>query len=156
MNINLEHYRVFYYVGKTGAITQAAEHLSISQPAVNQTLKQLEQQLGTVLFVRTAKGVRFTAEGEMLYSYVARGDECIRNGEDKLMQLLVYNPRKRFRIPVGNDFSIWDMKQTYIIEPEEQFMSMGKSTPFSGWRVWGKCLATVCDGKLVLMDKVRK
>ena len=88
MNINLEHYRVFYYVGKTGAITQAAEQLSISQPAVSQALKQLEQQLGTVLFVRTAKGVRFTAEGEMLYSYVARGYECIQNGEDKLMQML--------------------------------------------------------------------
>ena len=88
MNVNLEHYRVFYYVGKTGAITQAAEQLSISQPAVSQALKQLEQQLGTVLFVRTAKGVRFTAEGEMLYSYVARGYECIRNGEDKLMQML--------------------------------------------------------------------
>jgi dihydroorotase len=89
----------------------------------------------------------------LLYTYLVK-EEIITM--DKLMQLLVYNPRKRFRIPVGNDFSIWDMKQTYIIEPEEQFLSMGKSTPFSGWRVWGKCLATVCDGKLVLMDKVRK
>ena len=89
----------------------------------------------------------------LLYTYLVK-EEIITM--DKLMQLLVYNPRKRFRIPVGNDFSIWDMKQTYIIEPEEQFLSMGRSTPFSGWRVWGKCLATVCDGKLVLMDKVRK
>jgi dihydroorotase len=89
----------------------------------------------------------------LLYTYLVK-EEIITM--DKLMQLLVYNPRKRFHIPVGNDFSIWDMKQTYIIEPEEQFLSMGKSTPFSGWRVWGKCLATVCDGKLVLMDKVRK
>ena len=89
----------------------------------------------------------------LLYTYLVK-EEIITM--DKLMQLLVYNPRKRFRLPVGNDFSIWDMKQTYIIEPEEQFLSMGRSTPFSGWRVWGKCLATVCDGKLVLMDKVRK
>ena len=89
----------------------------------------------------------------LLYPYLVK-EEIITM--EQLMQLLVYNPRKRFRIPVGNDFSIWDMKQTYIIEPEEQFMSMGKSTPFSGWRVWGKCLATVCDGKRVLMDKVRK
>ena len=89
----------------------------------------------------------------LLYTYLVK-EEIITM--DKLMQLLVYNPRKRFHIPVGNDFSIWDMKQTYIVEPEEQFLSMGRSTPFAGWRVWGKCLATVCDGKLVLMDKVRK
>ena len=89
----------------------------------------------------------------LLYSYLVK-EEIITM--DRLMQLLVYNPRKRFHIPMGNDFSIWDMRQSYIIEPKEQFLSMGKSTPFSGWRVWGKCLATVCDGKLVLMDKVRK
>jgi dihydroorotase len=89
----------------------------------------------------------------MLYSYLVK-EEIITM--DRLMQLLVYNPRKRFHIPMGNDFSIWDMRQSYIIEPKEQFLSMGKSTPFSGWRVWGKCLATICDGKLVLMDKVRK
>ena len=89
----------------------------------------------------------------LLYTYLVK-EEIITM--DRLMQLLVYNPRKRFHIPMGNDFSIWDLRQSYIIEPKEQFLSMGKSTPFSGWRVWGKCLATVCDGKLVLMDKVRK
>ncbi len=89
----------------------------------------------------------------LLYTYLVKENIITL---DRLMQLLVYNPRKRFRIPMGTDFSIWDMKQTYIIEPEEQFLSMGKATPFSGWRVWGKCMATVCDGKLVLMDKVRK
>ena len=43
----------------------------------------------------------------------------------------------------------------YLIDPEE-FQSQGKSTPFSGWRVYGRCLATVCDGKLVWLEKVRK
>ena len=47
MNTNLEHYRIFYYAGKYGSITQAAEELSISQPAVSQALKQLEHTLGT-------------------------------------------------------------------------------------------------------------
>jgi dihydroorotase len=89
----------------------------------------------------------------LLYTYLVKENVITM---ERLMQLLVYNPRKRFHIPIGNDFSIWDLRQTYVIEPEEQFLSMGKSTPFSGWRVWGKCLATVCDGKLVLMDKVRK
>ncbi len=89
----------------------------------------------------------------LLYSYLVR-DNIITM--DQLIQLMVTNPRKRFGLPLGCDFSIWDLRQTYTIEPEEQFQSMGKSTPFSGWRVWGRCLATVCDGKLVWMEKVRK
>ena len=44
---NLEYYKVFYYVGKLGSLTHAAEELSISQPAVSQALKQLEDTLGT-------------------------------------------------------------------------------------------------------------
>ncbi len=39
MNANLEHYRIFYYAGKYGSITQAAEERAISQPAVSQALK---------------------------------------------------------------------------------------------------------------------
>ncbi len=89
----------------------------------------------------------------LLYSYLVKENVITM---EQLLKLLVVNPRKRFNIQPGCDFSIWDLKNTYIIEPEEQFQSMGKSTPFDGWRVWGRCLATVCDGKLVWMDKVRK
>ena len=67
---------------------------------------------------------------------------------DKLMELLVVNPRKRFNIPLGNDFSIWDLEACYTVDPAD-FLSMGKATPFAGWTVQGKCMATVCDGKIV-------
>ena len=67
---------------------------------------------------------------------------------DKLMELLVINPRKRFNIPLGNDFSIWDLEASYTVDPAD-FLSMGKATPFAGWTVQGKCMATVCDGKIV-------
>jgi len=87
----------------------------------------------------------------LLYTYLVK--ENIISLE-KLLQLLVTNPRKRFRIPMTTDFSIWDMRQSYLIDPEE-FQSQGKSTPFAGWKVWGKCMATVCDGKLVWLEKVR-
>ena len=87
----------------------------------------------------------------LLYTYLVK--ENIISLE-KLLQLLVTNPRKRFRIPMTTDFSIWDLRQSYVIDPEE-FQSQGKSTPFFGWKVWGKCLATVCDGKLVWLEKVR-
>ena len=67
---------------------------------------------------------------------------------EKLMDLLVWNPRERFGLPLGEDFSVWDLEAAYEIDPNE-FISMGKATPFAGWQVQGKCLLTVCDGKVV-------
>ena len=88
----------------------------------------------------------------LLYTYLVK-EEII--SMERLMELLVTNPRKRFGIPMGCDFSIWDLRQSYYIDPAE-FQSQGKSTPFTGWKVWGKCLATVCDSKLVWLEKVKK
>ena len=85
---NLEYYRVFYYVARCGSLTQAADKLSISQPAVSQSLHQLESTLGTRLFTRTSRGVKLTKEGELLASYVSRGLEQIELGEKKLEQML--------------------------------------------------------------------
>lgn len=85
---NLEAYKVFYYTAREQSITLAARVLSISQPAVSQSIKQLESQVGTSLFVRTSKGVRLTREGELLFSYVSRGYEQIEAGEHKLRQML--------------------------------------------------------------------
>ena len=87
INHSLEAYRVFYTVASCGSITLAAGELSISQPAVSQSIKQLEEGLKTKLFTRTSKGVRLTGEGELLYTYVAKGYEQIMLGEQKLIQL---------------------------------------------------------------------
>ena len=67
---------------------------------------------------------------------------------EKLVELLVVNPRKRFGIDLGCDFSVWDLEAESTVDPAD-FVSMGKATPFEGWTVKGKCLATVCDGKVV-------
>lgn len=88
MDISLEYYKIFYYVGKCGSISGAANELCISQPAVSQAIKQLENKLGVTLFVRKQKGVTLTAEGEILYSYVKQGYECICTGEEKLRQMV--------------------------------------------------------------------
>lgn len=85
---NLEYYKVFYYVAQAGSLTVAANKLSISQPAVSQSIKQLETTLGTKLFHRAPKGVRLTGEGELLYSYVSKGYEQIALGEERLSQML--------------------------------------------------------------------
>lgn len=88
MNISLEYYKIFYYVAKCQSITAASMELCISQPAVSQGLKQLEQELGTKLFIRTAKGVTLTNEGMTLYTYVKNGYEQIALGEQKLQEML--------------------------------------------------------------------
>ena len=67
---------------------------------------------------------------------------------EKLVELLCVNPRKRFCLPLGEDYTVWDLNAEYDIDPKN-FLSMGKATPFTGWHVNGKCVATVCGGKIV-------
>ena len=67
---------------------------------------------------------------------------------DRLVELLCVNPRKRFGLPLGSDYSVWDLEAEYTVDPAE-FLSLGKATPFEGWKVCGRCMATVCDGKTV-------
>ena len=85
---NLEYFKVFYYTAKLGSVTGAANALSISQPAVSQSLKALERSLGISLFQRAPKGVRLTAEGQLLYSHVEKGYEEIEQGVEKVKQML--------------------------------------------------------------------
>ena len=72
---------------------------------------------------------------------------------ERLMEVMVDAPRKRFNLPLGNDFSIWDLEAEYEIDPNE-FVSMGKATTFNGWKVNGRCKATVCDGRVVYKEEV--
>jgi Transcriptional regulator len=87
MDVNLEYYKVFYYVVKYNGITAAAEALSISQPAVSQAIKQLEQSVAISLFNRTPKGVRLTKEGAIFYEYIKNGYEKIKMGERRLEEM---------------------------------------------------------------------
>ena len=72
---------------------------------------------------------------------------------EQLVKLLCDNPRKRFGIPMGLDFSLWALDQSYIVNPEE-FLSMGKATPFAGSELYGRCVLTVCDGKIVWQENI--
>ncbi len=67
---------------------------------------------------------------------------------EKLMDLLVFNPRKRFQIPLGEDYTVWNLDKELTVNPAD-FLSMGKATPFEGWKVFGECVLTVCNGKVV-------
>lgn len=87
MNINLDLYRIFYVIAKSGSISAAAETLFISQPAITFQIKKLEDQLGISLFTRTKHGVILTDDGKVLFDYVKNGIESITNGENALSNL---------------------------------------------------------------------
>ena len=65
---------------------------------------------------------------------------------DKLISIMATKPRERFGIPMANDFTIWDLSQAEIIDPDS-FISLGRATPFAGCEVSGKCCLTVCGGR---------
>ena len=83
MNVDLELYRVFYTVAKNKHMTKASEELHISQPAISQSIKKLEDQLGGTLFLRSNKGMELTEEGKMFYEYVKGALELINNAENE-------------------------------------------------------------------------
>ena len=84
--VKLELYRVFREVAEAGNISLAAENLYLSQSAVSQSVKQLEQQLGTRLFLRSPRGVTLTEDGRLLFEYVRSAMGLLETGEDKLQQ----------------------------------------------------------------------
>ena len=67
---------------------------------------------------------------------------------DKLVDLLAYNARRRFDIPLGNSFSVWDLGEEFTVDPNE-FLSKGRATPLTGMKLFGRNLMTVHNGKLV-------
>ena len=85
--VNWEYYKVFYYVAATGSVSEAARQLNLSQPAVSQSIKNLERALSTKLFTRASRGVELTGEGEMLKSYVVKSFEQLSLGEEKIEQM---------------------------------------------------------------------
>lgn len=85
MHINLDSYRVFYYVAQYRSFTKAAEMLYSNQPNVTRTIKNLEQTLGCTLLNRTSRSVQLTPEGEELFSHIAPAMQQIKAGEESVL-----------------------------------------------------------------------
>lgn len=73
---------------------------------------------------------------------------------DRLVELMSFKPKKRFGIDTENDFAVFDISEAYKIDPEN-FLSMGRATPFAGREVFGRCLLTVHNGKVVYKAEAR-
>lgn len=86
--VNLDLYRVFYTVAKSGSLTKAAEELYISQPAVSRSIKQLEMQLGVTLFTRTHRGMVLSAQGgKVIFSEVERALTLLGDAEKRIAEM---------------------------------------------------------------------
>lgn len=88
MNIKLDYYKVFCKVAECQSFSGAAKKLYMTQPAVSQTIIQLEKELGISLFRRGAKGVVLTTEGHILYEYIHTAINLIEVGEQKIKEAL--------------------------------------------------------------------
>ncbi len=85
----------------------------------------------------------------LLYTYLVKKNII---SMERLTELIGTNPRKRFNIPERADcFTVWSLKDEYEINPDE-FLSKGRSTPFKGWKVNGRCLLTVCNGQVAYVS----
>ena len=102
-----------------------------------------------------AKGLEKSAFGivgiesafQLLYTYLVKENVI---SLEKLLELMIVNPRKRFNIPFDG-FTVWDLNAQSAVDPEG-FLSMGKATPFEGTPVLGRCLLTVSDNKISYID----
>ena len=84
MPINYDYYRIFYVVAQCRSFTRAAEVLKNNQPNITRCMKNLEQELGCRLFLRSNRGVTLTPEGQRLYRRVAAAAEQLELGEAEI------------------------------------------------------------------------
>jgi len=110
--------------------------------SVEEKSKGLEKSLMGIVGLETAFPI--------LYTYLVKPGVITM---ERLIELLVTKPRERFGLEIGQraDFSLWDLDGEYEIDPAE-FKSMGRNTPFTGWKVNGRCRMTVCGGEVVWTD----
>ena len=118
MKTNLELYKVFYYVAKNKNITQAANELMVSQPAVSKSIKVLEQDLNTKLFNRNKDGVSLTNAGEVLYSKINKAIELITSAEEDIDSI---NNLEQGTINIGAGNTIM---QRYLMPYIKEFHEM--------------------------------
>ena len=104
MEIRLEQYRIFYKVAVCGSFTAAAAELYLTQSAVSQAVRNLENGLGVELFIRGKRGVELTQEGELLLGYVGNALNLLEQGQSQLQRVRALEGGER-RIGVGDTIS---------------------------------------------------
>jgi len=142
MNINFELYKVFYHVASSLSFSAAARELFISQSAVSQNIKTLEDQLGCQLFSRHTKQVRLTREGELLFKQIESAYRAIKTAERNLEELRTL---QRGEIRLGATDTIC---KHFLLAPFQQFNRL-----YSGLRL--RVTNTTSPGCLKLLQEGR-
>jgi DNA-binding transcriptional LysR family regulator len=98
MHPSLRQFLAFTKVARLGSFARAAEALGTSQPALSQSIAQMEELLGLKLFQRTTRAVRMTAEGEFL---LPRAERIMAGVEEAMQALQEHAQQRRSRISIG-------------------------------------------------------
>lgn len=140
---DLNLYKIFYTVCKCKNISKAAELLFVSQPAVSKSIKTLEENLKTTLFIRSSKGVSLTPEGKLFFSYINEGLGEFLKGEnilEKIKNKEVGNIKIGVSTTIGRNYLIPKLDIFTRLYPSFKISIMNKPTVDT--------IDSVKDGKL--------
>lgn len=87
MDINYEHYRIFYHVARCKNLTTAAKILHNDQPNLSRIIRLMEHAFGCPLLIRSNRGITLTPEGERLYAHVKIAVEQFQSAEEELQMI---------------------------------------------------------------------
>lgn len=131
MALNYDLYKVFYQVAENLSFSQAAEKLYISQSAVSQNIKNLENELNTELFIRSTKKVELTKAGKILFEHIEPAFNLIESGEKSIKEI---NALKRGEIHIGandtisKDFLLPYLNKFHQLFPEIQIQITNRTS----------------------------
>ena len=138
-------------------IRSKADREALLEAAADGTLDMIATDHAPHSAEEKSRGLRRSLNGivglEVAFSALYTG--LVRGGAislERLIELMALNPRRRFRIPQRpGDFTVFDLETPFTVDPAS-FLSKGRSTPFAGWQVYGKCLLTAVDGRVAWQD----
>ena len=138
-------------------IRSKADREALLEAAADGTLDMIATDHAPHSAEEKSRGLRRSLNGivglEVAFSALYTG--LVRDGVislERLIELMALNPRRQFRIPQRpGDFTVFDLEAPFTVDPAS-FLSKGRSTPFAGWQVYGKCLLTAVDGRVAWQD----
>lgn len=137
-------------------LREEADRLALLEGIADGTIDMIATDHAPHSAAEKAKGLAGSAMGvvglecafAVLYTHLVKSGIL---SMERLLTLMSAAPKKRFGISTGKDFAVFETAQPYRIDPAE-FVSMGRATPFEGMQVYGRCILTVANGKIVYRE----
>lgn len=130
-NINLNLYKIFYEVAKCGSISAASKKLFVSQPAVSNSIRNLEEELNVKLFYRNLKGSELTEKGKELLYYIEEALNSLMMGERKMLEDdLFSNGKLSIGVPshIGTFFIFDQIEKFHKLYPNIEITIISRAT----------------------------